>query len=125
MKKTVLGKIIIAVAAIALGSASVATDALARGGGGGGGHGGGFGGGQVVLAVAPGSRAGHLAFAPAVGLRMTQSLSKCEARRSAALPVRHAKVRGYATRAIVTTAVAALVMFAAGGGDVGLAQIGP
>ena len=44
MKKLVLGKIIIVAATIALGSFSIATDALARGGGGGGGHGGGGGG---------------------------------------------------------------------------------
>jgi hypothetical protein len=44
MHKTALHKIIILVATIALGTASVATEALARGGGGGGGHGGGFGG---------------------------------------------------------------------------------
>src|SRR5260370_27001009 len=43
VKKFVLHRIAIIVAAIAVGSAGIATDALARGGGGGG-HGGGFGG---------------------------------------------------------------------------------
>jgi hypothetical protein len=48
MKKIALYKILVVAAAIALGSTSIATDALARGGGGGGGHGGGggFGGGH-------------------------------------------------------------------------------
>jgi hypothetical protein len=44
MKKLALHKVIIVAATVALGSFSIATDALARGGGGGGGHGGGGGG---------------------------------------------------------------------------------
>src|ERR1700730_13832526 len=44
MKKAVLHRIAIIVAAIAVGGAGIATDAFARGGGGGGGHGGGGGG---------------------------------------------------------------------------------
>src|SRR5882724_8262289 len=45
MKKPALHKVIIVAATVALGSLSIATDALARGGGGGGGLGGGGGGG--------------------------------------------------------------------------------
>src|SRR5882724_7195241 len=44
MKKPALHKVIIVAATVALGSLSIATDALARGGGGGGGLGGGGGG---------------------------------------------------------------------------------
>jgi hypothetical protein len=46
MRKLALHKIIIVAATVALGTFSIATDALARGGGGGGGHGGGGGGGH-------------------------------------------------------------------------------
>src|SRR5712691_8574051 len=61
MKKVVLHRIAIIVAAIAVGSAGIATDAFARGSGGGGGHfGGGIGGGHFGGAMGGGRFGGAM-----------------------------------------------------------------